>query len=669
MPDDLTLAAEFPTATREQWLGLVDKVLKGAPFDKKLVTTTADGIALQPLYTADMVSAAGDEAGFPGDEPHTRGALAPPRPYGAWDVRTTLLHPDPAKANQFALDDLFGGVTSLEVRFDRAARRGAGPGSASFDTDGGVDGVAIHDADALDRALAEVYLDLAPIALRPGASFTAAATWLADVWARRGVGGAQVSGSLGADPLGTLASEGVLPQGLDAALVELAELAAATAGNTPNVAAIDIDLGPYVEAGATPAQQLAILLSTGAAYLRAAEAAGLAPADAASQIQATLVLDADVFTGVATCRAARRLWDAMLGACGVDPAARGLRLHVRTAARMMTRRDPWVNLLRVTAATFGAGVGGADGVTALPFDVELGFPNELGRRMARNTQLLLIEESHVGRVIDPAGGSWYVESFTEELAENAWTVFGELESAGGMATVLTGGTLAARLADSWSARLKDVARRKEPITGVSEFPFLGEAPVVRDVPDPAAVRAAATGEASHVGSADSPTVIDALPAHRTAEPVEALRDAADAFKQSTGALPQIFLVNLGPVASNTARSSWAKNFYESGGIESVGVPTVATAEEAAAAFTESGARVACLCGSDGVYAELAETTAKALVAAGAIRVELAGKPGDAEEAYRSAGVEAFGYVGVDQVAHLRELHRVLGVVSTEGVAG
>jgi methylmalonyl-CoA mutase len=352
----------------------------------------------------------------------------------------------------------------------------------------------------------------------------------------------------------------------------------------------------------------------------------------------------------------------MLAACEVPEDRRGLRLQVRTAARMMTRRDPWVNLLRVTAATFAAGVGGADGVIALPFDVELGFPNELGRRMARNTQLLLIEESHVGRVLDPGGGSYYVEAHTEELAARAWELFGEIERQGGMGVALIDGTVAARLAESWSKRVVDLARRIEPITGVSEFPFLDEAPVVRDPLDVSAIRDAASGEERHVTPGEA-TVVDALPAHRSAERIEALRDASDAFLSDHGHRPRVFLANLGPVASHTARATWARNFYEAGGIEALGDDGFATADDAAAAFATSGATIACLCSSDAVYGDLAETTAKALKAAGAARVELAGNPGDARDAYLTAGVDDFVHVGIDQIEHLRTVQHELGVSS------
>ncbi len=469
-----------------------------------------------------------------------------------------------------------------------------------------------------------------------------------------------MSGSFGADPLGTLVSEGVLPQGLDAAMADAVTLAAETLASTPNVRAIGLDLGPYVEAGGSPVQQLALLLATGAEMLRAGEAAGVSPADVAAQIEATIVLDADVFAGVATVRAARRVWDAMLSACDVPEDRRGLRLQVRTAARMMTRRDPWVNLLRVTAATFAAGVGGADGVIALPFDVELGFPNELGRRMARNTQLLLIEESHVGRVLDPGGGSYYVEAHTEELSSHAWDLFGDIERHGGMSVASVDGTIAERLAESWSTRIVDLARRIEPITGVSEFPFLDEAPVVRDALDVAAIRTAAAGDETHVAQGEA-TMVDALPVHRSAERIEALRDASDAYLATHGHRPRVFLANLGPVASHTARAMWARNFYEAGGIEASTNEGFATADEAAAAFAASGAPIACVCSSDAVYAELAETTAKALKAAGAVRVELAGNPGDAADAYRTAGVDDFVHVGIDQIEHLRTVQTELGV--------
>ena len=325
---------------------------------------------------------------------------------------------------------------------------------------------------------------------------------------------------------------------------------------------------------------------------------------------------------------------------------------------MMTKRDPWVNLLRVTSATFAAAVGGADSITALPFDHALGASDELALRMARNTHLLLAEESNVGRVIDPAGGSFFVESLTEQLAERGWSAFQGLESDGGMALALVDGKVEDFLDQQWDARRSALATRREPITGVSEFPLVSEERVDRPSVDPRSVRAEATGVETHVSG--EPTTCEPLPSRRLAGEIEALRDRADALAE-TGSRPRIFLANLGPVAAHTARSTWAANFYEAGGVEALANDGFDNADDLAAAFEASGARAAVICSSDDVYADWAADAARALAGAGAERVALAGRPGDLEPALRDAGVTVFVHVGVDQLAELGALFDVLGV--------
>ena len=586
-------------------MALVDKVLKGADFHKKLVSRTPDGIEVQPLYVGgdDLP----DGAGFPGSDPFTRGAGASPRHGGAWDVRVSVDHPQIIEANRILLDELLRGATSLAVRL-------------------GGGGVSVSSVDDLERLLEGVHLDLLPVALRPGAGFAAPVGWLREVWSRRGVGGSEVSGCFGIDPLGTLARGGAADVG--AMMAEAASVAVTTAAETPRVRAFAVDCVPYVEAGATPAQQLATMLATAVVYLRAMETAGLDATTAASQIEVRLALDADFFGGITLCRAARRLWSALLAECGVAEDARGMHLQVSTASRMMTRRDPWVNLLRVTSASFAAALGGADGIIAQPFDAELGIPDDFGRRLARNTHLLLQEESNVGRVLDPAGGSWYVESLTEQLAHVAWELFAGIEGDGGMAAVLADGSWAEKISSAWAVREAAIATRRVPVTGVSEFPLIDEEPLVRP-----------QRPGSDTGSG--------LPAHHDAEAYEALRDHA------AGVEPTVFLANLGPIATHTARATWAKNFFEAGGVRALTNDGFADAEAAASAFEASGARIACICSSDAVYAELAGSTAAALNTAGAQRVYLAGNPGDARETYESAGVSEFVHVGVDLVASLR----------------
>jgi methylmalonyl-CoA mutase len=604
----LELASGFPTPTREQWLALVDKVLAGADFDKKLVTTTPDGIRIQPLYTE------GPRPGAPGFDPYTRGRTVSPRPQGAWDVRVSVDDAELAVANRTALDELAVGATSLRLVL-------------------GPDGVSVSSADELDALLEGVYLDLLPVELAAGAEAASAAGWLREVWSRRGVGGAEVSGNLGFDPIGLLASDGEA-----GSLTDLVAAARTCADQTPRVAAAMIDLGPYVEAGATPAQQLGVLLATGIAYLRALDDGGVPLESANRQLHATVVLDADLFGGIALCRAARRLWSALLGECDVPEDQRGLHLLARSAERMLSRRDPWVNMLRVTSACFAAAVGGVEGFQAVPFDAALGVPNTLGRRIARNTQLILQEESNIGRVLDPAGGSYYLETLTEELAGRAWEFFTDIERRGGIRGVLEDGSLRADLDASWEQRRAGIATRRIPLTGVSEFPLLEEDPVERP-PRPSRARGG-------------------LPARRDAAEVEALRDASDAHLARTGARPRIFLANLGTIAQHTARATWAKNFFEAGGVETIPGAGTDDPEELAREFAASGATVACLCGSDDSYRSLAAAASEALRAAGAARVYLAGRP---LEGLDLAAVDRYVGVGSDLVAELRSLHELLGV--------
>lgn len=307
---------------------------------------------------------------------------------------------------------------------------------------------------------------------------------------------------------------------------------------------------------------------------------------------------------------------------------------------MMTARDPWVNMLRTTVATLAAGVGGADAVTVLPFDSALGLPDAFARRIACNTQAILLEESHLGKVVDPAGGSWYVEQLTEELAQAAWAWFQEIERAGGLRAALDSGLIGETIAATWAARSAQLAKRREPVTGVSEFPNLGEQPLVRE-PAPAPLGGG-------------------LPRVRRAQAFEALRDRSDAHLAATGSRPKLFLAALGPAAVHTARATFAANLIQAGGIETV----LAEGTEAAAlaeAFTASGARTACLCSSDKLYAELGEAVAGSLKAAGATAVLLAGRPGEQREAYQRAGVDEFVFAGGDAVAVLTSLLDQIGV--------
>ncbi|MFE7119644.1 methylmalonyl-CoA mutase family protein [Streptomyces sp. NPDC057654] len=596
LPDDgLSLASEFPDATHEQWQHLVEGVLRksgrefsGAAAVDALSVEIEEGLRSRPLYTADDAS---PDPGLPGFAPFVRGGRPEGNALGGWDVRQRHAAADGAAV----LADLENGVASLWLVV-------------------GEHGIPVA---SLGRVLDGVYLDLAPVALDAGDGVEAAAGELLRLYGERGVAKEAARGNLGADPLGFEARTG---EGFDFAAV--ARLARLCAAEYPGLRAVTVDALPYHEAGGSAAQELGSSLATGVAYLRELTAAGLTVEQAVGQLEFRYAATADQFLTIAKLRAARRLWARVAEVCGAE--GRQVQ-HAVTSPVMMVRRDPWVNMLRTTVATLAAGVGGADAVTVLPFDHALGLPDAFARRIARNTSTILVEESHLARVIDPAGGSWYVERLTDELAAAAWAFFQRVEGAGGQAAALRSGQLGRDLAETWRARGAKLAKRREPITGVSEFPNLAERPVERE-PAPAPPSGG-------------------LPRVRRDEAFEDLRARSDRHLAATGARPRIYLAALGPAAAHTARLTFASNLFQAGGIEPVDQ----------GAFEDSGAAEVCLCSSDALYEEQAAEAAGALREAGARHVFLAGKAG------QYPGVDACVFAGCDAVAVLSATLDRMGV--------
>src|SRR6516162_489099 len=594
--DDFALAAEFPAATREHWRQLVAGVLKGAPFDKRLVAKTYDGLAIEPLH---------------GRRPQAR-AIAGRAPAAPWSLMQRVDHPDPAAANAEALHDLENGATGLSLIF--AGAIGAyGYGLPASET-------------AVARALEGIHVDAGIVLdLDLGPHMQDAGRGLAALVKRRGVAPAAANIRFGFDPIGAAAvgSAGSLPWSdlvpiFNAAISDLA----AQGFRGPFAAA---DGRAVHNAGGSEAQELAYALAVAVEYLRALEAGGIEFATARSMIYFRLAADVDQFLTIAKLRALRMLW------ARVDAA--------ETAWRMMTKRDPYVNMLRATIAVVAAGLGGADAITVLPFTIALGLPERFARRIARNTQLVLLEESNLARVTDPAAGAGGVEDMTEQLCRAAWTQFQEIERAGGAWAALEHGMIQKKVAAVRTERQLAVARRKDAFTGTSDFPDLAEAPVaVLDV-SPVAPSSPAT------------LTVEPLPLIQLAEPFEALRDASDRMLARTGTRPKIFLANLGTPSDFTARATFAKNFFAAGGIEAAGNDGFATRDAMIEAFKASGAKLACLCSSEEVYARDALAATQALRRAGAL-VWLAGRPGALESELTQAGVSAFVFAGCDLLAAL-----------------
>jgi methylmalonyl-CoA mutase len=608
-------------ADETQWRALVEQGLKGAKWDR-LVGKTADGVPIQPLYREADFATAGDPAGFPAAAPFVRGSRA-----GAWTIRQAYEHPDPAQTNAEILTDLAGGVGGIELVL-------------------GDGGVGIRNAGDLDVALADVILEAAPISL-DGADLTAATMLEAKL---KGVAAAGTAFNL--DPIGTLMRTGASSE---SALTDAAGFAARVHDALPEARSLRVDARPVHEAGGTEAQEIGAALSVGIAYLRVlTEDDGLAIDDAAATLSVAASVGADVLLEAAKLRALRLCWARVLEASGASPEARAAYIHAFTSRRMMTRYDAWTNILRVTTAAFAAAAGGADAITTYPFTDALGLPTPFARRVARNTQNVLLEECRLGHVADPAGGAWFVEHMTRDLAAKAWDVMQLIEARGGIVAALRTGLLQDLVGGARAARQRAVATRRETITGVTDYPLL-------DAKTPEVVKTGRRLPAgSELGRQDAAHMIEPLPAIRWSAPFEALRDRAEQH----GSRPVVFFANLGTLAQFGPRAQFARNLFASGGVGAVCEETeFQSRDDMVHALRKSGAHAAVICGTDAAYREEAENAAQRLKAAGVDWVLLAGKPGESEVKLRAAGVDQFVFAGQDALEALAALHRALGIGS------
>jgi methylmalonyl-CoA mutase len=622
--DDLPLAADFAPATFEDWRKLVDGVLKGAPFEK-LVSKTYDGLTIAPIYAR-----AKDAPPIVG-----RAAAAP------WQIIQRIDHPDAAKANAQALHDLENGATGLTLVFEGAN------GARGFGME--------PTAETVATVLNGIFIDAGiAIELNVGPQSRMAAVHLAEYMTTRQIDPATCNIRFGLDPIGACAVWG-------SSALNWWEIAPAMTGAVKKLASAGFK-GPFVvadgriihDAGGSEMQELAYVLATGVAYLRALEASGVTLEAAQGMVYVRLAADADQFLTMAKFRALRLLWARVEQACGLAP--KPLFVAAETAWRMLTQRDPSVNMLRATVAVFSAGLGGANSICVLPHTLALGLPDAFARRVARNTQLILLEESNLAKVSDPAAGAGGIEALTQDLCAAAWTQFQDIEKNGGVFPALGNNLIQPKVAATRAARQASIAKRREVLTGASEFPNLHE--------PRASVLKAKPSEAAPYGK---PKIkFNPLEPIRLAMPFEALRDTSDHMLARKGVRPKVFLANLGTPADFTARATFAKSFFESGGIEAIeflpSSPALPMGEvedvaSLAGAFKASGAALACICSSDKLYAQQAAGAVAALIAAGAKHIYLAGRPGELESALKAAGVGCFIFAGGNALTVLQDAYR------------
>jgi methylmalonyl-CoA mutase len=638
-------AAALSAAT-EAWRGLVEAELKGAPFEKKLGTRTFEGVALRPLYTRATTSERA--AHFtalgrpPGAAPFLRGARAAG---GRWEVAQEIAAATPEEFNLRLRSDLMAGRDCAVL----VARSPVRP-----------DGLELGGHGAIAHALAGVELAVLPVHLDAGAGAAPLGRLYLDHAAERGVPGCKLAGSLTADPYASWALAGALPGGASAGLDGLAAWTEWAAPAAPALRTVGVDARIWAEAGGTAVHELACALATTADYLRGLRERGVELETSVPRLRVAFSAGPQFLMETAKFRAWRPLLARVVVALGGDVALAGrAAMHASTACWNKSRLDPHVNLLRVTAEAFAAALGGVDSLHVAPFDAVFGAGETEGmaRRIARNVHALLAEEFGATFPIDPTGGSWCVESLTDELARAAWRQFQEFERLGGFAAALRAGVPQALVAAAAKDKADAVGSRRYGLVGVNVFPK------PRETLRPASA-SAPTAPAPVTASGDEP--IKALRPFRAAEGFESLRDAAAAFAASNGSAPKAFLAKIGPVAQHKARADFATGFLLPGGFEVLAKQAFATAEEAATAAAASGAPLVVLCSTDETYPSLVPAFASALRAARpGVILALAGLPSDAavRDAYAAAGVDLFIHVRAPLEKTLHNLFIKIGVLS------
>lgn len=701
----------FPPADHAAWRQVAEQSLKGAPFDQRLLTRTYEGFHLQPIYTATDTTALPHVGSLPGLSPYVRGTSALGYLIRPWEVAQELPYPTAAAVNQAAREDLPRGLTALHVPLDQASLQGLDPDHAPAGLVG-QGGTSLAHLEDLATLFDGIALDRTPLHLTAGASALPLAALALAAAERQGIALDMLRGSIGADPLGALASLGTLPGSLERTYDLMAWYTGWAATNAPRLRTITVALHPYHDGGANTVQDLAFALATGVAYLRAMQARGLAVDLVAPRVQFAFSIGAPFFIEIARLRAARLLWARVVAAFGGSKEAQKLTIHGRTSRWTKTRSDAYNNMLRATAEAFAGVMGGCDSLHVSPFDEAIGLPDEFSRRIARNVQVILAQECNFFRLVDPVGGAAAIEHLTDQIAREAWTLFQTIEGQGGMAAALDAGFPQAQVAATRGERLNQIALRREVIVGANMYVNLKEQPLTARPVDHTALQAErgaalarwrAAGEhrvrqaalealegaitaapeqvmALAISAAQAGATLGELtrallvgdnmqgtaepvPAHRAAEQFEALRTAAEQYALRTGGRPTVFLATMGPLAEHKARADFATGFFEAGGFEVITGPGYQTVAEAAQAAQHSGASIVVICSTDERYPELVAPLTRLLKDGRPdMTVVLAGYPADQLEAHRAAGVDEFIHLRADCYATLARLQRLKGVV-------
>ncbi len=690
--EKLSLKEDFAPPSYEEWKAKAEADLKGAPFDKKLFTQTYEGITLKPLYTKNDISNLPFINSIPGYSKYVRGGNASGYISEHWKIAQSIPYGLAEEFNSAVKHDLAHGLTTVILPLDKATRFNLDADYAKVG-EVGKNGVSVSAYKSLNRALAGIDLEKYPIYCESGFSSLPITLLFHSILKKENRDFGKIKGGITSDPVEFLMEYGELPIALENIYDEIAETVNLAKEKNPLFKTIGVSTYHLNKAGASAVQEIAVALSTAVEYINALAERGIEVQTIANQMKFKFGVGSFYFMEVAKFRAFKMLWNVILNEYGADSKAF---IHAKTTRFNQTKYDPYVNMLRTTTEAFSAVIGGVDILETNPFDEILGEPEEFGRRIARNTQIILSEESHLDKLIDPAGGSFYVESLTNEIAEKSWGLFKEIERKGGIIKALKSGFIQSEIKTLVEKRKVDLFKRKSVLVGTNKYANPKETKLKKhsvdykaiyekradylrkfrteeengkhkevleklqhlvdnksgglfDIAVDAYLSGATLGEVARAlrVNAEEGIKVEALSAERLAEPFEKLRELAEEIASKRGGKPKVFLVNMGPLKQHKVRADFSREFFEVGGFEVIYPTGFESTDEAVNSVLNSNADVAVICSTDETYPQLVEPITKGIKTASQMKVVLAGYPKDQIEMYKQAGVDEFIYLGAN----------------------
>ena len=711
MQKELTLHDDFPPHSYEQWCESVEKQLKGAPF-ARLIKKTIEGIDISPMYFSKDSETLPQKNAMPGFSPYVRGCKATGQVCSSWHVAQEIVYPDPFLTNEALSNDLKKGQTAINIPLDLASKQCIDPDMENA-SGVGLGGLSVTTYADWAMALKDIDLNKIPLFVQAGDSGIAITALLLAYTSSQNITQKNLSGWIGVDPLGLLSTTGKLTAPLSSIYDEMAILTKWTSQNTPQLRSISPSGIPYHNSGGSAVCESAFVMATAVEYIRALLERDLNIDTICQSMVFQLAIGSDFFMEMSKLRAIRLVWEKIVSAFGGNKTSQKMQIHVRTSSYNKTKTDPYVNMLRVTTEAFSAISGGCDSLHVEPFDALLGLPTAFSRRIARNLQIVLRDESHFKYPVDPAGGSWYVENLTDELAKKIWEQFQNIEKNGGMFAALEKGIVQEHLKDKAKERLKNLSSRKTVFVGTNKYPNLTEKEPHVNVPNmksvaksraikvnqfktnrdigelnsklnnfktvsnenqkdcfPMAIEAAGSGAsiaeltAALRKSSEKTVQVEAVNIHRAAEPFENLRYRTQNFSKKVGKTPGIFLANMGPIPQHKARADFSTGFFELAAFDVLGNNGFQTIDDAVSAFEKSNSKVAVICSTDATYPEIVPDLTKAIKKISTDNIViLAGYPKDHIQAFQEAGVDDFIHLRTNALEFLENLQQKMGVTS------